>query len=62
MASPCGGLRPNRGASGWRWPEGRCIDVVGAGTPLWIHASSPSRVTLAERKEWMMNTMVLGQE
>lgn len=35
---------------------------MGDGTPLWIHASSPNRVTLAERKEWMMNTMVLGQE
>lgn len=26
------------------------------------HANRPSRLTLAERKEWMMNTMVLGQE
>lgn len=26
------------------------------------HANSPSRLTLAERKEWMMKTMVLGHE
>lgn len=54
-------------AQGWVWPGERCIDGPGAwaapaGAGLPRHASSPSRVTLADRKEWMMKTMVLGQE
>lgn len=62
VAGPLGDLCPVRMALGCTWPGGRCIDVTGAGAPLRLHASSPRRVTLAERKEWMMKTMVLGQE
>lgn len=62
-----GGCSLHGMARGWVQPGGRCIDGPGAwaapasaGLPR--HASSPSRVTLADRKEWMMKTMVLGQE
>lgn len=60
LQSPWDGL-----GLGLAWREVHRSARAGAAlpsTPLPLHASSPSRVTLAERKEWMMKTMVLGQE
>lgn len=62
---PAGGSGLFGMARGWVWPGGMCIDGLGLGLlcpALPLHTSSPSRVTLAERKEWMMKTIVLGQE